>query len=137
VHIILICISRASATGTCFIKEEEGAYIFWMKQVPVASAHNRYIFTFPWMAFIYRFDRIYISSKLIQVPSWWWSYGNWIYNDLCNQCLSPLTLWVRIPIRRSVLDTTLCDKFVSDLRQVGDFLRLLWFPSPIKLTATI
>ena len=29
---------------------------------------------------------------------------------LCNLCLSPLTLWVRIPLRRSVLDTTLCDK---------------------------
>jgi hypothetical protein len=28
-------------------------------------------------------------------------------------------------------------KFVSDLRQVGDFLRVIRFPSPIKLTATI
>jgi hypothetical protein len=26
--------------------------------------------------------------------------------------------------------------FVSDLWQVGDFLRVLWFPSPINLTAT-
>ena len=26
-----------------------------------------------------------------------WSYGSWIYNYLCNQCLSPLKLWVRIP----------------------------------------
>ena len=25
-------------------------------------------------------------------------------------------------------------KFVSDLRQVGGFLRVLWFPPPIKLT---
>ena len=24
-------------------------------------------------------------------------------------------------------------KFVSDLRQVSDFLRVLWFPPPIKL----
>jgi hypothetical protein len=24
-------------------------------------------------------------------------------------------------------------KFVRDLRQVGDFLRVLWFPPPIKL----
>jgi len=23
-------------------------------------------------------------------PSWLWSYGSWIYNYLCNQCLSPL-----------------------------------------------
>ncbi len=28
-------------------------------------------------------------------------------------------------------------KFVSDLRQVGGFLRILRFPPPIKLTATI
>jgi len=29
---------------------------------------------------------------------------------LWNQCLSVLTLWVRIPLRREVLDTTLCGK---------------------------
>jgi hypothetical protein len=38
-----------------------------------------------------------------------WSYGSWIYNYLCNQYLSPLKLWVWIPLRRGVLDTTLCD----------------------------
>ena len=37
-----------------------------------------------------------------------WSYCSWIYNYLCNQYISPLKLWVRIPI--GVLDTTLCDK---------------------------
>ena len=36
-----------------------------------------------------------------------WSYGSWIYY-LCNQCLLPLMLWVRISIR--VRCTTLCDK---------------------------
>jgi hypothetical protein len=48
---------------------------------------------------------------------------HWIYNYLCNQCLSPLTLWVRFPL---MVDTTLCDK-VSDLRQVCDFLQVLRF----------
>ena len=43
-------------------------------------------------------------------PSWSCSYGSWINNYLCNQCLSPLTLWVRIPFRRCVLDTALCVK---------------------------
>ena len=33
-------------------------------------------------------------------PSWLWLYGGWIYNYLCNQYLSPLTLCVRIPLRR-------------------------------------
>ena len=36
------------------------------------------------------------------------SYGSWIYNYLCNQCLSPLMLWVRISIRARC--TPLCDK---------------------------
>ena len=42
--------------------------------------------------------------------SWLWSYDSWIYSYLCNQYLSPLMLWVRILLRRGVLDTTLCDK---------------------------
>jgi hypothetical protein len=33
----------------------------------------------------------------IQGPSWTGSYGSWIYNYLCNQCPSPITLWVRTP----------------------------------------
>jgi hypothetical protein len=32
---------------------------------------------------------------------------------------------------------SLCDKFVSEMWQVGGFLQVLWFPPPIKLTATI
>jgi hypothetical protein len=43
-------------------------------------------------------------------PSWSWSYSNWISKYLCNQCLSLLTLWVRIPLRRGVLDTTLYEQ---------------------------
>jgi hypothetical protein len=39
--------------------------------------------------------------------SWPWSYGSWIYNYLCNQCLSPLMLWVGISIRARC---TLCDQ---------------------------
>ena len=46
-------------------------------------------------------------------PSWSWWYCSQIYDYLCNQCLSQLMLWVRIPLRRGVLDTTLCDKCLS------------------------
>ena len=42
-----------------------------------------------------------------------WSYGGWIYNYICNQCISPLTLCVWIPLRQGVLVTTLCDKSFS------------------------
>ena len=31
---------------------------------------------------------------------WLWSYDSWIYNYLGNQYLSPLTLWVQIPLGR-------------------------------------
>ena len=38
------------------------------------------------------------------------AYGSWIFNYLSNQCLTPLTLRDQTPLRRGVLDTTLCDK---------------------------
>jgi hypothetical protein len=40
-------------------------------------------------------------------------YGNssWIYKlPICNTCLSPLMLWIRILLRRGVPNTTLCYK---------------------------
>jgi hypothetical protein len=49
-----------------------------------------------------------IIVKWLEGPSWSWSYGSWIYKYLCNQCLSPLMLWVRMSIRARC--TTLCDK---------------------------
>jgi hypothetical protein len=42
-------------------------------------------------------------------PSWS-SYGSWINNYLWNRYLSTLKLWVRIPLREGLLDTTWCDK---------------------------
>jgi hypothetical protein len=62
---------------------------------------------------------------LTRGPLWPWSYGMWIYNYLCNQCLSPLMLWVRISIRARC--TTLCDKVCQWLATDG------WF-SPVSST---
>ena len=56
--------------------------------------------------------RIFCEVNMIKLPVgslWSWSNGSWIYNYLCNQWRSPLTLWVQIPLRQGVLDT-LCDK---------------------------
>jgi hypothetical protein len=55
--------------------------------------------------------------------SWPWSYSGWIYNYICNQCLSPLTLWVWILLMRGVLETILCDK-------VCQWLAAGWWFSP-------
>jgi hypothetical protein len=38
----------------------------------------------------------------------------------CNQCLSPLMLWVLIPLRQGVLNTTLCDKMNCKLMLTYD-----------------
>jgi hypothetical protein len=67
----------------------------------------------------------------LQGPSWSWSYGSWIYNYLCNQCISTLTLWVWILFRRGVLDTTLCDK-VCQWLAAG-----LWFCLGTTVSSTI
>jgi hypothetical protein len=56
---------------------------------------------------------IYLTRST-RITSWSWSYGSWIFNYPCNQCLSSLELWVRIPFRWGVLDTTLCyNKYVK------------------------
>jgi len=48
------------------------------------------------------------------------------------------TLSVRNPVHGKVYSIQhYVMKFVSYLWQVGGFLRALWFPPPIKLTATI
>jgi hypothetical protein len=78
-------------------------------------------------------NKSYFIPLTYQGP--WWSYGSWIYNYLCNQCLSPLMLWVRILSGRCVQHYVI--KFVSDLRLVSGFLWVLQFPPPIKLTAKI
>ena len=51
---------------------------------------------------------IYVKSDFsISCCEWPWSYGHWIYNYLCNQCLSPLMrVWISIRARCR----TLCDK---------------------------
>ena len=53
----------------------------------------------------------------------------WIYNYLYNRCLSPLTLWVRIPLRQVILETTLCDK-------ICQWLATGWWFSPGTLVSS-
>jgi len=43
------------------------------------------------MIYIYDTPTVLI---ILEQPLFSWSYGSWIYNYLCNQCLSPLKLWV-------------------------------------------
>ena len=66
-------------------------------------------------------------SSMSEGQSWAWSYASCIYNYLCNQCLSPLTLWHPIPLRWGDLDTTLCDKLCQ-------WLAAGWFFFPVSST---
>ena len=43
---------------------------------------------------LFNFPLLTCSGHIMMLePSWPWSYGSWIYNYLCNQCLPPLMLW--------------------------------------------
>jgi hypothetical protein len=83
--------------------------------------------------YMYRHDTV---NTFRLGPSWSWSNGSWIYNYLCNQCISPLMLWARILLRWGVLDTTFCDKVCQWLVAGLWFSPALCFPPPIKLTTT-
>jgi hypothetical protein len=79
-------------------------------------------FSFYFFSFFFLFFslNIYVCT-FIPSMSRPWSLGSWIYNYLCNQCRSPLMLWVRISIRPRC--ATLCDK-VCQLLATGR-----WFSS--------
>ena len=76
--------------------------------------------------------RRYSIAIFIRRTPWSGSYVSWIYNYLCNQCLSPLKLWVRTPFmarctRYSIMWSSLsvtCDRSVVFFR----------FPPPISKT---
>ena len=66
---------------------------------------------------------------------WSWWYGSWIYNLLPIQLVPFTTKVSSNPVHGEVYSIQhYVIKFVSDLWQVGVFLRKLWFPPPIKLT---
>ena len=68
---------------------------------------------------------IIVYFLMRSVPSWSWPYGSWIFNYLCNQCLSPLTLWVRIPLMT-------WHTLYNFIKFVCGFLLVLRFPPPKK-----
>ena len=91
----------------------------WRAFLIKAADEPRYRFRYH--CFIY--VAVFISFR---GPLWPWSYGSWIYNymylHICNQCLSPLMLWVRISIRARC--TTLCDKGCQWLAIGGQWFSL-------------
>ena len=76
------------------------------------------------------FYLFFFSRNLGLEKEWILFVYNIKHSNITSTCIWYLSMIL-------VLDTTLCDKFVSDLRQVGGFLRILRFPPPIKLTTMI
>ena len=52
---------------------------------------KKHLYCFIYFSAFYRV-RVHIHT------TWSWAYGCWIYNYLCNQRLSPLKLWIQIPL---------------------------------------
>jgi hypothetical protein len=71
-----------------------------------------------------------IISMLLPRVHWGRSDRMVIGFTTTNQCLSPLKLWVRTPLWRGVLDTTLCDK-VCQWLAAGR-----WFSSGTPISST-
>ena len=80
----------------------------------------------------FHFNNKYLPHILLRL------YGSWIYNYLCNQCVSQLKGVSSNPTHCEVYSIQhYVTKFVSDLRQVCGFSLVLRFLPPIKLTAMI
>ena len=110
----------------CFILGERVLFSLKDQIVPrTMYMHFQYIY---WEKMIKDSPRKYILP---------WSYDSWINNYMCNQWLSQLKLWVRTPFMARCTWQQYVIKFVSDLRRVGGFPRVLRFPPAIKLTTTI
>ena len=117
-----------SHTCTFFVWSEldvikPNLYVIWQNFVPI------YMYTSltMYMYMIYKVTSITFTSR---GPLWSCSYGSWIYNYLwlCNHYLSPLKLWVWIPLMARCTRYHIVIKFVSDLRQVCGFLWVPRFP---------
>ena len=91
-------------------------------------------------------NNLFISTNLIgryghlHVIHYWFSshlthYRGHQSRDHMIVGLSPLKLWVRIPLVYLIQHYVI--KFVSDLRQVCGFLQVPFFPTLIKLTTLI
>ena len=101
----------------------------WKKDV---KNKMKYIFVKHFLDSIWHIEDLSVTWGWGRGASWSWSYGNWFYNYLCNQYLSPLTSGGVYSIQHYVI------KFVSHLWQVGGFLRVLRFPpSPLFRAQTL
>ena len=94
-----------------------------------------------WFVVVCKFVSFRIKDELLLLNHFAYKEKCTEYTGGCrgrDRMVVGFTSWVfEFRSWRGVLDTHYVIKFVSDFRQVGDFLQVLWFPPPIKLNATI
>ena len=83
----------------------------WMQICLINLPNKLHYWTFHFSSHIHALALMFTLSLntvylVQQEPSW--SYGNWSYNFLYNQRLSPIPLWVWIPLMASCTHTTSC-----------------------------
>ena len=89
--------------------EKENIENWWMSSVLNVKSLYSYYLEILHQSTEYTIHSDWSIVDSTQGSLWLWSHGSWICNYLCNQYLSPLKLWVRIPLRWDVLDKT-CNK---------------------------
>jgi hypothetical protein len=102
-HIVDLSKSTSYSNQHMFRNRPDWTGVCWFYRIPDIyrwEVFDIYRWEMFWIPLAIRNDtmsitciyRTSLSSKAV------WSYGSWIYNYICNQCLFPLTLWVRISL---------------------------------------
>ena len=101
---------------------------------PLVSSNSSYkkynVQTRHAILFVIIFNGLYLAPTVSHIyriksgPSWPWLHSSWIYNYLCNQCLSPLKLWLRTLFMASVT----CDRSVVFSWYSGFLHQWNWSP---------
>ena len=78
------------------------------QKMQVINFHNKYVITntkigHNYHKYLFFCDKqvniiLFLHLIICAFPTWFRVHRSWIYNSLCNQFLSPLKVWVRIPI---------------------------------------
>ena len=80
-----------------FSKNRKYISIFFFRKWKWIGPHHQVVHQNKTQVVSIKISMIYSTNSGVLRSRWPWSYDSWIYNYLCNKCLSPLKLWVWIP----------------------------------------
>jgi hypothetical protein len=89
-HLCLVFVCLGVSFMSCICTKSEEEWRYWQDFV-VYYIWNKENNDFPRHFIIHL-----LFIRHFQCPSWPWSCSSWMHNHLCNQCISPLKLGVRI-----------------------------------------